>query len=204
MELTSKGLKDLKILEKIKDPSKLIAVNFWDNKISSTEMLEKFVNLREIHFRENLLHSVANFPPYPQLTHLSLRSNSISGGLPKLDLPNLDYLDLSFNKLTDISNLAGITAKNIRFVIFLANELTALPPLDLPEVMFYLLTANKITSFDGLRKSRLPKLNFLYLDDNKVNEDLTGLKFEKIKTLKLNGNQIEGIGEIADEAMPEL
>nr|XP_012419571.1 PREDICTED: acidic leucine-rich nuclear phosphoprotein 32 family member B-like isoform X1 [Odobenus rosmarus divergens] len=76
-----------------------------DGKIEG--LTAEFVNLEFLSLINVGLISVSNLPKLPTLKKLELSDNRISGGLDMLaeKLPNLTHLNLSGNKLKDISTL---------------------------------------------------------------------------------------------------
>uniref|UniRef100_A0AC11EU69 Uncharacterized protein n=1 Tax=Ovis aries TaxID=9940 RepID=A0AC11EU69_SHEEP len=76
-----------------------------DGKIEG--LTAEFVNLEFLSLINVGLISVSNLPKLPKLKKLELSDNRICGGLDTLaeKLPNLTHLNLSGNKLKDISTL---------------------------------------------------------------------------------------------------
>ncbi|XP_059105423.1 acidic leucine-rich nuclear phosphoprotein 32 family member B-like [Peromyscus eremicus] len=74
-----------------------------DGKIEG--LTDEFVNLEFLSLISIGLFSVSNFPKLPKLKKLELSDNRIFGGLDRLveELPSLTHLNLSGNKLKDIS-----------------------------------------------------------------------------------------------------
>ena len=70
-------------------------------------LIAEFVNLELLSLINVGLTSVSNLPKLPKLKKLELSDNGICGGLDMLaeKLPNLTHLNLSGNKLKDISTL---------------------------------------------------------------------------------------------------
>ncbi|XP_063505818.1 acidic leucine-rich nuclear phosphoprotein 32 family member B isoform X1 [Pongo pygmaeus] len=80
-----------------------------DGKIEG--LTAEFVNLEFLSLINVGLISVSNLPKLPKLKKLELSENRIFGGLDMLaeKLPNLTHLNLSGNKLKDISTLEPLT-----------------------------------------------------------------------------------------------
>ncbi|XP_043916266.1 acidic leucine-rich nuclear phosphoprotein 32 family member B-like [Protopterus annectens] len=79
-------------------------------------LTSEFVNLEFLSLINVGLMSVSNLPKLPKLKKLELSDNRISGGLDVLaeKLPNLTHLNLSGNKLKDISTLEPL--KKLEFL----------------------------------------------------------------------------------------
>uniref|UniRef100_F6Y1P7 Acidic leucine-rich nuclear phosphoprotein 32 family member n=1 Tax=Ornithorhynchus anatinus TaxID=9258 RepID=F6Y1P7_ORNAN len=76
----------------------------------------EFVNLEFLSLINVVLISVSNLPKLPKLRKLELSDNRIFGGLDVLAerLPNLTHLNLSGNKLKDISTLEPLNGLTYR------------------------------------------------------------------------------------------
>lgn len=76
-----------------------------DGKIEG--LTDEFVNLEFLSLISVGLFSVSDLPKLPKLKKLELSDNRIFGGLDRLaeELPSLTHLNLSGNKLKDISTL---------------------------------------------------------------------------------------------------
>ncbi|KAM9399969.1 uncharacterized protein ACWYII_031851 isoform 2-T2 [Salvelinus alpinus] len=85
----------------------LVLDNSQSNEGKIEGLTEEFVNLEFLSLINVGLFSVSNLPRLGKLKKLELSDNRISGGLDVLaeKLPNLTHLNLSGNKLKDISTL---------------------------------------------------------------------------------------------------
>uniref|UniRef100_A0A8C7R9V3 Acidic leucine-rich nuclear phosphoprotein 32 family member n=1 Tax=Oncorhynchus mykiss TaxID=8022 RepID=A0A8C7R9V3_ONCMY len=85
----------------------LVLDNSRSNEGKIEGLTEEFVNLEFLSLINVGLFSVSNLPRLGKLKKLELGDNRISGGLDVLaeKLPNLTHLNLSGNKLKDISTL---------------------------------------------------------------------------------------------------
>ncbi|XP_075460661.1 acidic leucine-rich nuclear phosphoprotein 32 family member D-like isoform X2 [Ascaphus truei] len=106
----------------------------------------EFLNLEFLSLINVFLMSVSNLPKLPKLKKLELSDNRISGGLDVLaeKVPNLTHLNLSGNKLKDISTLEPL------------KKLESLKSLDLFNC--------EVTNLNDYRESvfkLLPQLTFL-------------------------------------------
>uniref|UniRef100_A0A3B3ZBN7 Acidic leucine-rich nuclear phosphoprotein 32 family member n=1 Tax=Periophthalmus magnuspinnatus TaxID=409849 RepID=A0A3B3ZBN7_9GOBI len=98
LELRNKSPSDVRelVLDNCRSP---------DGKIEG--LTSEFVNLEFLSLINVGLISISNLPKLTKLKKLELSDNRISGGLDVLaeKLPNLTHLNLSGNKLKDISTL---------------------------------------------------------------------------------------------------
>ncbi|XP_075172202.1 acidic leucine-rich nuclear phosphoprotein 32 family member B isoform X3 [Anomaloglossus baeobatrachus] len=108
----------------------------------------EFVNLEFLSLINVMLMSVSNLPKLPKLKKLELSDNRISGGLDVLaeKLPNLTHLNLSGNKLKDISTLEPLKKlEHLKSLDLFNCEVTNLN--DYRESVFKLLP--QLTYLDG-------------------------------------------------------
>ncbi|XP_060780888.1 acidic leucine-rich nuclear phosphoprotein 32 family member B [Neoarius graeffei] len=128
------------------DVQELVLENCRSNEGKIEGLTAEFVNLEYLSLINVGLISVSNLPKLAKLRKLELSDNRISGGLDVLaeKLPNLTHLDLSGNKLKDISTLEPL------------KKLDHLKSLDLFNC--------EVTNLNGYRESvfkLLPQLTYL-------------------------------------------
>lgn len=139
MELRNKSPSDVRelVLDNCRSP---------DGKIEG--LTSDFANLEFLSLINVGLISIANLPKLTKLKKLELSDNRISGGLDVLaeKLPNLTHLNLSGNKLKDISTLEPLKKlSNLKSLDLFNCEVTNLN--DYKESVFKLLT--QLTYLDG-------------------------------------------------------
>lgn len=139
MELRNKSPSDVRelVLDNCRSP---------DGKIEG--LTSDFANLEFLSLINVGLISIANLPMLTKLKKLELSDNRISGGLDVLaeKLPNLTHLNLSGNKLKDISTLEPLKKlSNLKSLDLFNCEVTNLN--DYKESVFKLLT--QLTYLDG-------------------------------------------------------
>ena len=89
--------------------------------------------------------------------------------LTKIGFSRLKHLDLSENKITDISDLKTINTSNLSYLSFNDNNIksiSVLESLDLSNLKELGLKNNKISDVSTLLKSDLPSIEFLRLEGN--------------------------------------
>ncbi|XP_055772778.1 acidic leucine-rich nuclear phosphoprotein 32 family member B-like, partial [Salvelinus fontinalis] len=126
----------------------LVLDNSQSNEGKIEGLTEEFVNLEFLSLINVGLFSVSNLPRLGKLKKLELGDNRISGGLDVLaeKLPNLTHLNLSGNKLKDISTLEPLKKLGSLKCLDLFNcEVTNLN--DYRESVFKLLP--QLTYLDG-------------------------------------------------------
>lgn len=97
-------------------------------------MLKEFHNIEELYLEDNKLTNIDSILHMSKLQLLTVGSNNIPGSLPQLTLPQLQYLAITHNPITDISNL---TISNVKSLILLklSNTLIEkLPRMDFPKL----------------------------------------------------------------------
>ncbi|MEJ1274169.1 X-ray radiation resistance associated 1 [Cricetulus griseus] len=156
-----------------------------------------FTSVIYINASENLLPLDA-FHTFPALKELELAFNGIKMVYVKYgDFKTLEFLDLSFNSLTEeaISDL-GILP-HLRVLLLTGNGLTSLPPNMAVREHTQDVCAHREASVTPLTNKkyilRFPALETLMLDDNKLSNpscfaSLAGLR--RLKKLSLDQNKI--------------
>jgi len=137
------------------------------------------------------------------------------------DLPNLKFLDLVGNQISDISGLSGMPV--IETVTLFGNRITSIATLsDVPNLKALGLGVNQITDITGLSGltslqivdltnnqitaigalTDLPNLIYMDLQNNQI-KDISGLAgLPKLIFLLLNRNRIETVDALSD--LPKL
>ncbi len=104
------------------------------------------------------------------------------------DLPALEMLNLSYNRITYVDNLALETMPNLKTLYLNMNRITGdqLSGLrDLPNIDFLDLSWNLITNIDGLALDKMPTLHRLRLNDNSIqdSEALKNIRVDVVYTM---------------------
>ena len=128
--------------------------------------------------------------------------NDILDYLSKLKLPQLQLLYLSYNNISDISNLKNILFEELNLLILSYNkiiDISVLEKVKFDKLQILGLSSNKITEISILEKAKFSKLQNLYLDSNQItNIDVFGkVKFPMLQELNLSSNQINNINVFA-------
>ena len=129
----------------------------------------------------------------------NLRRLSISGkvrGISGLSgLTNLEYLNLSSNRISDISALSGLT--KLKWLYLSGNNISDLTPLSgLTNLEWLTLGANSITDISPL--SGLTKLVTLHLHENYALSDISAVSgLTKLTELMLGSSSISDISAVS-------
>ncbi|XP_029436992.1 acidic leucine-rich nuclear phosphoprotein 32 family member E isoform X2 [Rhinatrema bivittatum] len=128
--------------------AELVLDNCHSNNGEIEGLNENFKELEFLSMANVELTSLAKLPTLSKLRKLELSDNSISGGLEILaeKCPNLTYLNLSGNKIKDLSTVEALqNLKNLKSLDLFNCEITNLE--DYRESIFELLS--QITFLDG-------------------------------------------------------
>nr|XP_034366042.1 X-ray radiation resistance-associated protein 1 isoform X2 [Arvicanthis niloticus] len=164
-------------------PSDLCTIN------AKEKDFKHFTSVIYINASENLL-PLDVFHTFPTLKELELAFNGIKMVYVKYgDFKTLEFLDLSFNSLTEEAICDLGILPHLRVLLLTGNGLTSLPPnmaVKEQEASMTSLTSKKYIL-------RFPALETLMLDDNKLSNpscfaSLAGLK--RLKKLSLDQNKI--------------
>lgn len=160
------------------------------------EGIQNLLNLKEFDFSNNKLSlgslDLSKLKDLKNLTKLTLTKNNLSNF--ELSLENLKYLDISYNKIRELSTKIG-NLKNLVSLNISNNELKKLPQSigELKKLEMLNLGYNRLSKlcFGVVRLNKLTKL-FLY------HNKFTAIPIEislltKLKTLRLEYNQILSI-----------
>ncbi|XP_006982217.1 X-ray radiation resistance-associated protein 1 [Peromyscus maniculatus bairdii] len=172
-------------------PSDLCTINVSGMKFSKAKEKDfrHFTSVIYINASENLLPLDA-FHTFPALKELELAFNGIKMIYVKYgDFKTLEFLDLSFNSLTEEAICDLGILPHLRVLLLTGNGLTSLPP--------NMAVAEQEASVSSLTSKkyilRFPALETLMLDDNKLSNpscfaSLAGLR--RLKKLSLDQNKI--------------
>ncbi|KAJ3322382.1 hypothetical protein HDV06_003102 [Boothiomyces sp. JEL0866] len=126
---------------------------------------EDVATLRRVRLDRLNILNVEGLTLLSNLTHLYLQHNNISE-FPDLDLPNLDFLILSHNKLEKIA----LTKCKLNLVDLESNSFTDIENINLPKsVEYFILRGNKCCEQIDYRIQTISKFpNILELDETLV------------------------------------
>ena len=198
--LESLNLRDNKILElKLFNLPRLRDLQLIGNNTISSVSLSNLFLVPELHLGYNEITDISLRGLY-SLRELSLRNNKISDISTFSDgLPALQYLELTANRITDISALSGLTG--LRWLQLGGNDVSDVWALSRLSALTLLdLTSNQITDVSPL--SGLTSVWNLRLGGNEVS-DISALSgMTSLSVLILTANQVTDISPLA--GLPRL
>lgn len=126
---------------------------------------------------------------------LNLAHNKITG-TTGISHPLLEHLDLSFNQITELTNLTEDNLPTLTTLDCHGNALTNAKNIMIPTLRKLYLASNQITTLEGL--SHLSQLTTLHLRENQL-KSLSGLSDNmlSLQYINLRANPIEEISEVA-------
>ncbi|GER48993.1 leucine-rich receptor-like protein kinase family protein [Striga asiatica] len=131
---------------------------------------------------------------FPELHHLSLKGNRVSGAFPEFNFKNLAHLDLSTNNIsapfpafTDCSALQHLDLSSNKFTGGVGNSLAGCG-----ELTFLNLTSNRLTGPAPTLPAASSGLRFLYLQENDFQGVLPEILPETLVELDLSFNNFTG------------
>lgn len=124
--------------------------------------------------------------------------NQIFLYLKKLDLPRLNKLALSFNNITDISEIPNIKFLDLEILSLSNNKIMDISPIknaNFPKLLKLWLQVNQISDISLLCEAKFEKLQLLSLSYNILTniDCLKNCSFKQLKILALDNNKIENI-----------
>ena len=164
---------------------KLISLDLSSNKISSIDILSKvnFPLLNHLYLNDNYISNIACISDFkfPNLIELNLSSNKISSidSLLKANFYNLKELLLSKNEISSIDILSEVNFTKIKILTLDNNKISSiecLSKIKFGKIREIRLENNKIQNINILSKVTLPKLSYLSIGDDILNDNLNPLK----------------------------
>ncbi|KAM7224583.1 adenylate cyclase [Rhypophila decipiens] len=172
--------------------TRLTYLDVSNNRLEQLEHaeLEDLTGLLKLNLANNRLKDIPPyFGRYQALRTLNISSNFLESFPPFLcDLASLVDLDLSFNLIASFPDEVG-NLRNLEKFVITNNRLAGALPASfqsLSNLRELDIKYNNIEYIDVL--SKLPKLEILAADHNQISQFVG--KFERIRSLKLNGNPV--------------
>jgi Leucine-rich repeat (LRR) protein len=180
--------------------SSLEWLSLSNNQISSCDVSIPLSSLTELDLSENEIHSCdLNSGLMPNLDYLSLYSNQISE-FPDLDLSVLTSLDLSRNRLRKCN--ISIPLSSLQYLYLSNNEIPSchLDGEMVPRLDSLRLDNNQISELPNLY---LPSLHYLYLANNKIRNCTGTIALPRLNSLDLSDNYIDNC-YLDEDMLPRL
>ena len=159
-------------------------------KVSGLEYLSGLSELTMLSFYRCYSIDFNGITALNGLTRLELLCSDLEQVAMLAQLPNLDYLDLSWCEVSNLEPLANL--KNIRSLSLCGNQITDLTPLSgLSQLTELNIARNQIRDLTPL--SGMTQLEYLWADDNQIN-DLTPLSnLTRLAVIQVPNNQITSL-----------
>ncbi|VVC28808.1 Leucine-rich repeat,Leucine-rich repeat domain, L domain-like,Leucine-rich repeat, typical subtype,Leucine [Cinara cedri] len=164
---------DLAEINNLDNLTNLAEINLSDNCIRSIKGLDNLINLRKLILSNNKITKLQCLDKLINLKELILIGNRITK-IENLKLPELNYLDLSVNKIETIQNLHECPKlKKLRMCY---NNIETIENLQYNTLIEHLdLFMNEINNINGI--FCLKNLNILVMDYNPItNEDVEKIR----------------------------
>ena len=169
----------------------------YKTNIKNTEIKE--LNLRMKKLGSGVLKYLSRLE-LNQLEILDLSDNSISDItlLQKAKLPNLQSLSLDGNNIIDLTPLSGVNFPLLQGLFLFNNKINDINILEkvyFPELQSLYLYNNKIYNIEVLKKTNFPMMESLNLYGNNISDIsvLENVKYKKLHFLSLHSNEIKDI-----------
>uniref|UniRef100_A0A8C6L9T3 Acidic leucine-rich nuclear phosphoprotein 32 family member n=1 Tax=Nothobranchius furzeri TaxID=105023 RepID=A0A8C6L9T3_NOTFU len=139
-------------------------------------LTDEYTNLESLCMMNVGISSLSKLPSLPKLQKLEVSDNSISGGLDVLveKCPNLTYLNLSGNKIKEMSSIKPLqNLKNLKGLDLVGCDVTS--PDDFRDNAFELLP--QITYLDGFDRedNEVPDSENDYVEEDEEEDEEEGL-----------------------------
>lgn len=193
------AISDLSPLSNYKNLETIIIYN---NNISDISPLLSLPNLRELNVSHNEIENFISLFTIPKLKELTCRGNSKILYFQQIVAPNLIYLDLSYNGI-DCLELSKIEMPNLEYLHLKTNYITDmnfLKLMKLTKLKILWLSDNNIGEFVD---PDLPSLEELYISNNYIADisNISSFNMPLIRILVFGYNDISDISVFASDEM---
>ncbi len=172
------------------DEEEVNLTNFQLQEFSEVKHVLGCQRLTSLTLRQNRLHNLNGIQNLPKsCAHLDLYENCLTSEAvtPIASLPQLEWLDLSFNTLRQVpACLSSLTGLKDLFLI--SNKITEIKNVAWPKLRQLELGDNRIREISGLEA--LGELDQLYLGRNKITSIKCLDHLSRLRILSLQSNRI--------------
>ena len=183
-------------------PSTIItSLKVDENQIRDLTFLRSFPNLGFFHGNRNLL-TIFNRSAIDQqamwLNTIVMRRNKLATLDFFTNIPRLQYLDLSNNKIRTVNQLAFKGSPSLRTLRLSGNEITDFPSFTTPNTIANLMLANNLIrgGASGIH-AKYPMLEFLNLSENRLENFSIGRDISRLKSVIIRKTGLLSLGNIA-------
>lgn len=175
-------------------PEQILDLNLANNEIGDDTSFQKFRDLQHLNVSDNNLTNVSSLSYNIHLNELYLSNNLIVTINSLKSLCNLTKLDITQNKLSGDLNFKILGLKNLQELNVSENELQGILNIEYaPNLRVLIANDNRIHTVSC--QQRHPYLKKLYLKFNNL-KNLDISMFPHLRSLKIDGNELEDISEI--------
>ena len=193
------------ILEKKRD---IIYSNNYSKIVAN--VFDAFLNLECLHLRGNIINILENVS-FKNLKELNSSSDEISSisSLEKMDSKRLEILDLSCNKIRDITILEKVGFTKLKELNLSHNQISYIgvfQKVKFEKLEKLFLNGNELRDINGLEQANFIQLKELNLSHNKISDIgvLEKVRFDKLEKLDLSKNKISNINSLENANFIEL
>lgn len=158
---------------------------------SNIKEIKKLINAKHIAICYAAIGGKLDTLNIPNLEKLELYANGINGSFPIITSPNITYIDMQGNSLTQVPEI--LSHSKLEYLNLSVNGLNGnLPQFDTPNLIHLNLSRNSFNS--GLNASLFTNIiQFIDLSSNKFNQEINlEIKCSNLECLKLMNNKFVG------------
>eukprot|EP00009_Paramoeba_aestuarina_P009841 CAMPEP_0201536932 /NCGR_PEP_ID=MMETSP0161_2-20130828/63352_1 /ASSEMBLY_ACC=CAM_ASM_000251 /TAXON_ID=180227 /ORGANISM="Neoparamoeba aestuarina, Strain SoJaBio B1-5/56/2" /LENGTH=354 /DNA_ID=CAMNT_0047942947 /DNA_START=187 /DNA_END=1251 /DNA_ORIENTATION=+ len=174
----------------------IIFLDLTNNRLTKLEGLDEYTQLRRLDLRANQIEKIENLDKLEILEELDLYENHFTQ-IEGLNLPNLKYLDLSFNQIRSLGEEPFAKLPKLRELYLVQNKIKEIGAGSLDCLAGTLVTlemgANRLKKIENLEK--LINLRHLWLGKNKISEIENLNALTNLRVLSFQRNRITKISE---------
>ena len=186
LRAVGKSIKDLTGLEHATNLTKLV---LGANDISDIKLIASLTNLKDLYLWYNAIEDIAPLKSLTHLQKLDLGANKVDDLTPLITLKNLQALDLSGNLLNDQDLVSIKELPNLTWLSLVRNQLSDVCILEGLKLERLFLSNNRIETVSCL--SSMTDLVWLKLDSNDL-QDITALMtLNNLIDLDLHNNYLD-------------
>lgn len=171
---------------------KKLVHEYEEEKISNLSGIEHMTSLRQIHMIANEITDISPLVNLKQLSYIWLTGNPLKDISPLAKMKRINHLNLAGNEIEDISPLKNIELSYLYNLDLSSNRITDISILaEMNELKYLHLEKNQITDISPLANNR--ELKKLHLANNLITDISPLANLTKLKELYLWDNRISDI-----------
>ncbi|XP_017270544.1 leucine-rich repeat-containing protein 23 isoform X2 [Kryptolebias marmoratus] len=154
--------------------------------------ISSYIHIRFLDLSNNYITDLSPLATLTHLLWLKVNNNAVASfkGQPFSELPFLQWLSMTANRITDLDGLVGPALESLNLTGNSIQRLNEFQSSSFANLVTLELRGSHLDTTDGID---LPNLRKLYLAKNVINR-LEGLeKLERLTVLHLRDNQLESL-----------